>query len=185
MIRIIAQAEPLPEEDKTLPGQPEAIPDEQVAQAVPQAPPLPTAPPADEHGPPPPVEDILSAEEEPEPLPVTGKEEEVVPAGELPPAYDPGKEFKEVVEPTSWLDEVNETLDKTQKITFAMTRKLPLRIVYTTLEGHTTERTIDPDLRFRADTGNELLVAWCRLRNDWRAFIIDRIDGQNIKVLEA
>lgn len=124
------------------------------------------------------------APEQPEPQPEPLAPEAPVPeepeTEEAPPA--PEDEFEEVTEELSELDKMNYSLSIPQKIEASLSEGYPLRIIYTTLKGHTTERTIRPDYFLPAKTtGNMVLIAWCELRNDWRGFIVNRIRGAKLE----
>ncbi|MEL6250983.1 MAG: WYL domain-containing protein, partial [Bacteroidota bacterium] len=54
-------------------------------------------------------------------------------------------------------------------------------IVYQAKEKEKTHRKIEP-LAIYSYNDNWILIAWCRLRNDYRAFRLDRI--HHFKVLE-
>lgn len=56
---------------------------------------------------------------------------------------------------------------------FALTNFLLVRIRYTNESGQSTERIIEPFALL--STENWLMVAWCRLRTDFRYFRLDRI----------
>lgn len=125
----------------------------------------------------------------PEPPPealTTTEDEALEPAGELPPTEEqkpePGIEFEELQEQESEWDVLNRNLTISQKITKSLVDQVPLRILYTTLKGHTTERTIEPDYVFTAvTTGNNILIAWDHLRGGWRGFIVNRIQGAKLE----
>lgn len=140
--------------------------------------------PAGEVAPPGAPQQPLPPEEPAVPGP-TGPEDQVPEAGELPPEeevqFDPTAEYEQVVEQESELDKLNQTLSIPEKVDVAVRERQPLRIIYTTLAGHTTERTVDPDYRHVAMTGHDVLVAWCRLRNDWRGFIVERIRAAKLE----
>jgi len=194
MIRIIAQSDPYftPEEqkklkvkqmpDQTLPNVPmaedEEIPSgekyiqlqpgqdpqfspEEFDEITPQAPP-PEAPPIPE---PQPEEPALPEEE---------KKEEETPF--------PEDEYEEITEELNELDRMNMSLSIQAKVDMALAEGYPLRIIYTTLKGHTTERTVRPDYYLPArTTGNWVLIAWCDLRGDWRGFIVNRIRAAKLE----
>lgn len=125
------------------------------------------------------------APQEPETAPVLPTGPEPEPAGELPQSeeqpFDPSTEFEKVIEQPSELDQLNSTMTIEEKVDMAIRERNPLRIIYTTIKGHTTERTVDPDYRHVSMTGNDVLVAWCRLRNDWRGFIVNRIRAAKLE----
>jgi hypothetical protein len=117
--------------------------------------------------------DEVLPEPEPKEIPEIKKENE-------PPF--PEEEYEEITEELTKLDELNRDLTIPEKIDTAMAEGYPLRIIYTTLKGHTTERTVIPDYYLPArTTGNWVLIAWCELRNDWRGFIVDRIRGAKLE----
>jgi vacuolar-type H+-ATPase subunit I/STV1 len=117
--------------------------------------------------------DEVLPEPEPKEIPEIKKEEE--------PLF-PEQEYEEITEELTKLDEMNRDLTIPEKIDRAMAEGYPLRIIYTTLKGHTTERTVIPDYYLPArTTGNWVLIAWCELRNDWRGFIVDRIRGAKLE----
>jgi hypothetical protein len=118
---------------------------------------------------------------------------EAVPAP--PPEYaeetqhveDPGTQFEEVFPAATPLEEKNRRLSIRQKIaeslnTFdpATRGTLPIQIKYRTLpddfgSSSVTDRMVSPDHVRRADTGRDILLAWCHLTNGWRAFAIENI----------
>jgi predicted DNA-binding transcriptional regulator YafY len=65
-------------------------------------------------------------------------------------------------------------LDHTEQVALAtaITRGTPIRIEYTTAGGRSSARTVEP-----LDLEDHLLIAWCHLRDDERAFALDRIDA--------
>jgi len=104
-----------------------------------------------------------------------GQEPEVIPE-------DPAKMFEEVKAPESPIEEMNRRLknDVRAKIWQSLNGAIPLKIVYQTLRddmggSSTSERVIRPDYVFWAGTNRHILVAWCELRNAWRAFAVDNI----------
>lgn len=101
---------------------------------------------------------------------------------EAEPSPFPEDEFEEITEKENELDRMNATMPIGQKIDMAMSEGYPLRIIYTTLKGHSTERTIRPDYyRPAKTTGNWVLIAWCELRQDWRGFIVNRIRAAKLE----
>jgi predicted DNA-binding transcriptional regulator YafY len=50
-----------------------------------------------------------------------------------------------------------------------------IKISYKTKEGKESERMIEPYILYHNPDEDWLLVAWCRLRNDFRVFRLDRI----------
>jgi predicted DNA-binding transcriptional regulator YafY len=57
---------------------------------------------------------------------------------------------------------------------FALTNFFLTRIEYTSEANKTTDRTIEP-FALLSTRENWLLVAWCRLRQEFRYFRLDRI----------
>jgi hypothetical protein len=121
--------------------------------------------------------------QEPRELPEQDEELEVAPSGrEAPEAVrppggeqpEPYREFAEAPPPPTPPDP-NEGFDIRGRIWKAMSGDGPLGIVYNSLAGLTTERTVHPDYVYWAGTRRHVMVAWDDLRNDWRAFIVDRI----------
>lgn len=96
---------------------------------------------------------------------------------------DPAMIAEEIPEPTTDIDEMNAdpTVSNGQKIYAAITRGIGLKITYTTLPrednpgGSTTIRVVDPSFVYWAGTNRDILVAWCRLRDDWRQFAVEQI----------
>lgn len=118
-----------------------------------------------------PVPDFPSSQELPQQEP---KEEEQTPF--------PEQEFEEITEEETELDRLNYSLTIQQKIDKSLAEGNSLRIIYTTLKGHTSERTVRPDYyRPARTTGNWVLIAWCELRQDWRGFIVDRIRAAKLE----
>lgn len=67
-----------------------------------------------------------------------------------------------------------------RRLADAMGGGYPVAIRYTSLEGETTDRTIEPAYKWVAkSTGNEILTAFCELRGDWRSFVTDGIEYQD------
>lgn len=60
------------------------------------------------------------------------------------------------------------------KLQFALTNHILVKIEYTNDSGKTTDRLVEPFALL--STENWLLVAWCRLRVDFRYFRLDRIN---------
>lgn len=73
----------------------------------------------------------------------------------------------------------NKTIERTSNhllaIQFALTNFLQTQITYTDEAQNTTERIIEP-FALLSTQEKWLLVAWCRLRNTFRFFRLDRID---------
>jgi hypothetical protein len=106
-------------------------------------------------------------------LPVEPEQEEPV---------EPEKSFEELEEEQSELDRKNKELSTREKIWYALNNPgLLLTIKYTSLAGWTSERSVGPDYVYWAGTHRHVMVAWCYLRNDWRAFIVDRITEANLE----
>jgi hypothetical protein len=198
MITIIAQSTPLftPEEEKR--WNIKQLPDEEIPLADEESIPegeisQPELAPKEE------PELTSTPEPIPEPKPVFPKPVPEIPAGEIQPELEEEPEeepteeepeiedeFEEVPEQLNELDDKNKTLNIAQKVDASMSEGYPLRIIYTTLRGHTTERTVRPDYYLPArTTGNWVLIAWCELRNDWRGFIVERIRAAKLEPKEA
>ena len=100
----------------------------------------------------------------------------------------PEEEFEEITEEPTELDRLNQSLSIREKLEAALAGKYEyaLRIIYTTLKGHTTERTVHPDYEMHAKTtGNRILIAWDELRSGWRGFIVDRIRAAKLESKNA
>ncbi|WP_026005698.1 WYL domain-containing protein [Arthrobacter sp. M2012083] len=61
----------------------------------------------------------------------------------------------------------------------AMSEQRVIRIRYTSRDGSTTIRDVEPVL-FASTNGQWYLVGWCRLRDAMRWFIVSRIDRANV-----
>lgn len=61
----------------------------------------------------------------------------------------------------------------------AMAEQRVIRIRYTSRDGTTTTRDVEPVL-FASMTGQWYLVGWCRLRNAMRWFIVSRIERASV-----
>lgn len=61
----------------------------------------------------------------------------------------------------------------------AMAEQRVIRIRYTSRDGTTTTRDVEPVL-FASTTGQWYLVGWCRLRNAMRWFIVSRIERASL-----
>ncbi len=164
---------PMADEENVPPGEkgiqlqpnqtPEFSPDEfdEITPQQPSVPPVPETP------------------QEPQQEPQLPNEE---PSEQEEPAPFPEDEYEEITEDLSELDRLNKSLSIPAKVDMALAEGYPLRIIYTTLKGHTTERTVKPDYYLPArTTGNWVLIAWCELRNDWRGFIVDRIKAAKLE----
>jgi len=93
---------------------------------------------------------------------------------------DPSKLFEEVPTPETPTEEMNRRLSVREKIWRSLNTASPMSIKYQTLAddlGRTavTNRIVRPDYVYWAGTNRHILVAWCNLRNDWRAFAVDNI----------
>jgi hypothetical protein len=95
---------------------------------------------------------------------------------------DPSKLFQEVKAPETQVEELNRRYKNKvrEKIWHSLNSSIPLKITYQTLSDEfgrssTTQRVIRPDYVYWAGTNRHILVAWCDLRNDWRAFAVDNI----------
>ncbi len=107
-----------------------------------------------------------------------------IPEQPIPPEEN-FEELKPLEEPEqSEQAEKEKTLDLRGQIWKAMSENLPLRIVYTSLKGLTTERTVFPDYIYWAGTHRHVMVSWDSSKNDWRAFIVDRIRKAKIEEKE-
>jgi len=144
-------------------------------------------------------EEVTLPPSEPELVEPTPVEEELPPeeAVDVPEAVEPPPEaiptpseepieeaepFEEVPDELTDLEKMNQSLSIMQKIERSLSEGYPLRIIYTTIKGHTTERTVRPDYFLVAkSTGNFVLIAWCELRNAWRGFIVDRIRAAKLE----
>ncbi|MFD2522485.1 helix-turn-helix transcriptional regulator [Emticicia soli] len=63
---------------------------------------------------------------------------------------------------------------------YALTNFTITKISYTNKDGETTQRLIEPFAIVSTQENNWLLIAWCRLREDFRYFRIDRIKSLDI-----
>lgn len=77
----------------------------------------------------------------------------------------------------------NETAERTSNylssIQFALTNFCQTAITYTDEAGNTTDRIIEP-FALLSTQEKWLLIAWCRLRNTFRFFRLDRINKLNV-----
>ena len=155
--------QPAPTHPPTLPEKAQETKEPLLDEAL-DVPVAPTAPPV-----PPPQEDPFAGE------PIVGPEEPEEPL-----------ELEEVSDEPTELEQANQTLPIRQKVEKALLEGYPLRIIYTTLKGHTTERTVRPDYYLYArTTGNMVLIAWCELRSAWRGFIVERIRAAKLEPKNA
>ena len=74
----------------------------------------------------------------------------------------------------SQIKAIEKTSANLSALQFALTNFSLTRIVYTNASNETTNRTIEPFALLSAREG-WLLVAWCRLRKEFRHFRLDRI----------
>jgi len=159
------------EEDLVPIGEAQGTPVHQIAN-----PPAPNLPPADQE----PLPEGMNPSEYDEITPEQPPQPEAKPEEEEKPS--PQDEFEEITEDQTELDRLNQTLNIEQKIDTSLAEGYPLRIIYTTLKGNTTERTVRPDYYLPAQTtGNWVLIAWCELRGDWRGFIVNRIRAAKLE----
>ncbi len=96
----------------------------------------------------------------------------------------PPEENFEELKPLKEEDQDNKKekeLDLRGTIWKAMSNNLPLRMVYTSIKGLTTERTVYPDYIYWAGTNRHIMVSWDTSKNDWRAFVVDRIRKAKIE----
>ncbi|MGU3584615.1 helix-turn-helix transcriptional regulator [Rhodococcus sp. C26F] len=61
----------------------------------------------------------------------------------------------------------------------AMAEQQVVRICYTSREGDTTTRDVEP-VMFASTNGHWYLIGWCRLRNDMRWFLVSRIERASV-----
>lgn len=99
---------------------------------------------------------------------------------------DPSSLFEEVLPSDTPEEERNKKFSVREKIWYALNTGTPLGMVYETLPDRmrrtfVSTRTVEPDYVYWAGTGRHILVAWDHLRNDWRAFVVDRIRDAKIK----
>jgi predicted DNA-binding transcriptional regulator YafY len=98
------------------------------------------------------------------------------------------KETKEKVQLLSnrmyvWQGSVEEMQSKhLSTLQLAITNYNLVKIIYETVENEVvSKRIIEPFATYKFEKNNWLLIAWCRLRNDFRNFRIDKI--KQIEVL--
>lgn len=165
MIRIYAVNEPLEDEGVPIDDAPVAhVPPGPRRAPVPPPPPAPIFPMSEEQE--------MEVAPAGEPMPVGRK---IEPLPEEKPQADPSEMFEEVIYKDEPPDVKEEQLSVREKIHRSLNFMLPLRILYTSLAGLTTERTVHPDYVYWAGTRRHILVAWDEMKNDWRAFVVDRI----------
>lgn len=107
------------------------------------------------------------------------KPEEVEPA-------DPASLFDEVLPPGTPMEERNKKFSIREKIWYSLNTGAPLDMVYETLPDRmkrtfTSTRTVEPDYVYWAGTNRHIMVSWDHLRNDWRAFAVDRIKDAKLE----
>lgn len=73
----------------------------------------------------------------------------------------------------SRIREMERTSSNLSALQYALTNFCPVKIAYVNESGQASERTIEPFALL--STENWLLVAWCRLRGEFRYFRLDRI----------
>lgn len=93
---------------------------------------------------------------------------------------DPATLFDEVLPPDTPVEERNKKFSIREKIWYALNTGTPLNITYETIPDRmkrtfTSTRTVEPDYVYWAGTNRHIMVSWDHLRNDWRAFAVDRI----------
>lgn len=69
--------------------------------------------------------------------------------------------------------------DNISRLQLALTNFLLIKIDYTSEQNKTSNRTVEP-FALISTTENWLLIAWCRLRKEFRFFRLDRIKKLNI-----
>ncbi|MBK8615121.1 MAG: YafY family transcriptional regulator [Flavobacteriales bacterium] len=76
------------------------------------------------------------------------------------------------------IENITRTSDNLSELQFAITNYRVVRITYTNAEQRTSDRSIEPFALL--STENWLLVAWCRSRNEFRYFRLDRIEHMQV-----
>jgi len=178
MIRIIRYAAPETELPDDFPGEDfeflgEVPPPEQIAGKAPLPPKMPPVTPAPKGQQGKPYYEMADFS-----FLSFGKEPKVTPE-------DPAKLFEEVATPETPIEELNRRYQVREKIWHSLNKSLPLKITYTTLDDEfgkksTTLRVVRPDYVYWAGTNRHILVAWCDLRNAWRAFSVDNISKADL-----
>lgn len=91
-------------------------------------------------------------------------------------------QYQEAELVSSKYDDANKNYSIDQKIDLSLlgdgSSQIPLEIKYVSLKGKTTKRVIIPQYihsvkAIHAEGDHNILVAWCRLVNNWRKFIIN------------
>ena len=78
-------------------------------------------------------------------------------------------------------DQSHHTSNYLSNIQLALTNFKLMRISYCTQEGkQTAQRIIEPFAIYNSTEENWLLIAWCRLRQDYRAFRMDRMSSLEV-----
>lgn len=99
---------------------------------------------------------------------------------------DPATLFDEVLPPDTPMEERNRQFNIREKLWYSLNNRTPMTITYETLPDRMSRtfvstRMIEPDYVYWAGTNRHILVAWDHLRNDWRAFVVDRIREANLE----
>ncbi|MGO4250730.1 helix-turn-helix transcriptional regulator [Paenarthrobacter sp. TAF1] len=94
---------------------------------------------------------------------------------------DPGTKAKaDELAGRIWVNEVRSPSRKTRSaLEEAMAAQRVVRISYTSADGTTTIRDVEPVL-FASTNGRWYLVGWCRLRDAMRWFTVSRIEGASV-----
>ena len=87
----------------------------------------------------------------------------------------------------TFLDEIPEVFqDEQDLIQEAIEDRQCITFEYTTRKGkYAGFRIVEPYGYFTAGTGNEILVTWDRTRSNIRAFIIDNIHANSLKIMHS
>ncbi|MBL7950389.1 MAG: YafY family transcriptional regulator [Flavobacteriales bacterium] len=78
------------------------------------------------------------------------------------------------------IERIERTSDSLSEVQFAITNFRVVRIDYTNADERSSQRSIEPFALL--STANWLLIAWCRLRKEFRYFRLDRI--KRLEVLD-
>ncbi len=76
-------------------------------------------------------------------------------------------------------DEINDS-NHLSLIQMALTNFNPLKLIYSTDNANVTHREIEPFALVTSSKMGWYLIAWCRLRNDFRTFRLDRMQRMDI-----
>lgn len=76
--------------------------------------------------------------------------------------------------------ERNITSNYVSIIQLALTDFLVIKLAYSSSENNATSRDVEPFALFYSPDEKWILVAWCRLRNDFRLFRLDRIQSLEV-----